>query len=111
MAVWNITFNQGATYQVTLTINGVSDIALATEWRLTCAAPDGTVFLTASSAGGSPMIIAGAQPYIKTLVVPAATTATFPLGNGRYDFEIHWAGGVVRRYIANGSVQVTSEVG
>lgn len=111
MAVWNINFSKGATYQVTLTIDGVADITNATEWRLTCAQPNGTVFLTASSTGVSPMFVATAQAKTKILAVPSATTLTFPHGNGRYDFEVHWAGGVVRRYINNGSVQVTSEVG
>jgi hypothetical protein len=44
-------------------------------------------------------------------VIPAATTTTMPLGNGRYDFDILWAGGVVRRYIANGYLQVNPKAG
>lgn len=111
MAVWNINIHKGATYQVTLTIDGVADIGAATEWRLTCAQPNGTVFLTASSIGASPMFVATALAKTKILAIPSATTLTLPQGNGRYDFEVHWTGGVVRRYIANGSVQVTSEVG
>lgn len=106
---WNIIFSRGATYQVTLTISGVADIALATEWRLVCSLPDQAAFLTATTANG--MFVAGATAAQKILVVPAATTSTMDLGNGRYDFEVDWPGGVVRRYISNGYVQINPEVG
>lgn len=106
---WNIIFNQGATYQATITVTGVEDIETATNWKLVCAMPNQSAFLTASTDNG--MIIATAQPNKKTIVVPALTTVDFPLGNGRYDFEIEWTGDVVRRYIANGYLQVNPQVG
>ena len=111
MANWNIIIAREATYQVTITMSGVSDIALATEWRLTCSMPDQAAFLVASSTGVSPMFLPGTSSAQKILAIPAATTATMPLGNGRYDFDILWTGGVVRRYISNGYLQVNPKVG
>jgi hypothetical protein len=109
MASWNIIFERGATYQATLHMSGVQDINQATLWRLTCSQPNAAAFLVATTANG--MFVATQHADQKTLVIPAATTATMPLGNARYDFEIEWAGGVVRRYISNGLVQVNPKVG
>ena len=109
MAKWNIIISQGATYQVTLTVSGVSDIGLATQWRLVCSMPDQVAFLTATTANG--LFVPGTSAAQKIIAIPAATTATMPLGNGRYDFEILWPGGVVRRYISNGYLQVNPKVG
>jgi hypothetical protein len=109
MASWNIIINREATYQVTLTMSGISDIALATEWRLTMSMPNQAAFLVASTANG--LFLPGTSSAQKILVIPAATTTTMPLGNGRYDFDILWAGGVVRRYIANGYLQVNPKAG
>jgi hypothetical protein len=106
---WNINFFQGATYQQTITVTGVADIATATEWRVNCAFPGSTPFLTATIANG--MIVAGATTNQKIMVIPAATTALFDLGNARFDFEIEWTGGVIRRYVANGFAQVNPAAG
>jgi hypothetical protein len=109
MANWNIIINREATYQVTLTMSGIADIALATEWRLTLAMPNAAPFLTATTANG--LFLPGTSSAQKILAIPAATTTTMPLGNGRYDFDILWTGGVVRRYIANGYLQVNPKAG
>ena len=63
----------------------------------------------ATTANG--MLQAGATTSQKIMSIPAATTATFPLGNGRFDFEIEWAGGIVRRYVSGSLAQVNPEVG
>jgi hypothetical protein len=97
MDKWNIIFAKGATYQQTITVTGVPDIASATEWTVRCAFPGSAAFLTAT--------------ITKTLIVPAATTAAFDLGNARFDFEITWPGDVVRRYYSNGLCQVNPEAG
>jgi hypothetical protein len=109
MAHWNIIFSQGATYQQDITLTGVSDIASATEWRVRCAMPSEAPFLVATTANG--MLVPTANANRKTLSVPAALTADMPLGNGRFDFEVEWAGGIVRRYYPNGSLQVVPQVG
>lgn len=106
---WNIVFARGATYQQTINVAGVADIAAATLWRVRCAMPNDTPFLEATTANG--MLQAGATTSQKIMSIPAATTATFPLGNGRFDFEIEWAGGIVRRYVSGSLAQVNPEVG
>jgi hypothetical protein len=110
MDKWNIIFNAGATYEQNITVEGVDDIATATMWRVTCSFPSEPPFVIATTANG--MIIAGATPNAKTMVVSAADTALFPIGNARFDFDIEWeSGDVVRRYYANGSVQINPSVG
>jgi hypothetical protein len=110
MDKWNIIFNVGATYEQEITITGVNDIATATLWRVSCSFPDTAPFVVATTSNG--MIVAGAAPNIKTMIVSAATTATFPIGNARFDFEIEWnSGTIVRRYYANGSVQINPAAG
>lgn len=106
---WTVIFNKGATYQTTITMTGVADIASATAWRMIFAFPDQTPFLTASTANG--MITAGATSAQKIVTIPAATTALFDTGNGHFDFEIEWAGGVIRRYVAGGNMQVNPATG
>jgi len=109
MAIWNIIISRGATYQATITVAGVSDIGLATEWRLTCSMPNQPAFLIATTTNG--LFVPGTSSAQKILAIPSQDTATMPLGNGRYDFDILWTGGVVRRYIANGYMQVNPKVG
>lgn len=112
MAVWNIIMARGATYESTITLTGVSDIASATEWKIRFAQSDGTPFLTASIANG--MISDVSPPVVgrKQLTIPAATTATLPIGNARFDFEVEWSGGtIVRRYVSNADAQVNPKVG
>jgi hypothetical protein len=110
MDKWNIIFNAGATYEQEITITGVPDIATATLWRVSCAFPDTAPFVVATTGNG--MIIPGATANVKTMVVAAADTALFPIGNARFDFDIEWDGGdIVRRYYANGSVQINPAAG
>jgi len=109
---WNLVFQQGATYEQRITLTGVADIATATLWRVRVAQPNAAAFLTATTANG--MIVDTSPPAtgVKVLVVPAATTATFPIGNARFDFEVEWsAGTVVERYYSNGDAQVNPKVG
>jgi hypothetical protein len=109
MDQWNVIFNKGATYQTTITMTGVADIATATAWRMIFAFPDQAPFLTASTTNG--LITAGATSAQKIVTIPAATTALFDTGNGRFDFEIEWAGGLIRRYVAGGNMQVNPATG
>jgi hypothetical protein len=106
---YSIIFARGATYTSTLTLENVDDIATATLWRVRCAMPNVAPFLEATTANG--MILAGATSNSKILNVSAVTTSTMPLGNGRYDFELEFPGGVVRRYLSNQPLQVIPEVG
>lgn len=107
---WTIVFEQGATYYQSVTINDPDfNVATATSWQLICAEPDGTIFLTATTSNG--MIVAGATPYQKYINIPAATTANFPIGNGRFDLQLTYTGGVVRRYYSLGNVQVNPVAG
>ncbi len=112
MSVWNIIIERGATYEQTITLTGVTDIASATEWKIRFAQSDGAAFLTASIANG--MISDVSPPVVgkKKVVIPAATTATLPIGNARFDFEVEWSGGtLVRRYVSGGDAQVNPKVG
>jgi hypothetical protein len=104
MARWNIVIAKARTYQQTITINGVADIATATRWVLECAFPNETPFLVAATDNG--LMLAGAAANQKILVVPAASTELFKTGNGRFDFYIEWAGGVKRPYYIGGSLSV-----
>lgn len=108
---WQLVFLKGATYEQRITLTGVADIASATGWRVRVAQPNAVAFLDATTANG--MIVDTSPPAtgVKVLRVPAATTATFPIGNARFDFEVEWAGGVVRRYYENGDAQVNPKVG
>jgi hypothetical protein len=109
MDKWNIVIARGATYQQTITVTGVADIASATLWRITMAMPNEPPFVIATTANGK--MTAGSSASQKILGLPAAETEVYPLGNGRFDFDIEWTGGIVRRYISNGTVQVNPEVG
>jgi len=109
MDKWNIVIARGATYQQTITVSGVADIATATLWRITCAMPNQAPFVIATTSNGK--MIAGASASQKILILPAAETESYPLGNGRFDFDIEWTGGIIRRYVSGGMVQVNPEVG
>ena len=105
---WTIVFEQGATYTQVITIDGVADIASATDWELVCADSDGVVYVTASITNGR---ITGSDPASKTVTIPASVTSGMPLGNGRFDFNVKFAGGVVRRYYSLGLAQVNPAAG
>lgn len=105
---WNINFIRGKTYQQTITVAGIADIATATAWHIDCAMPNETPFLQASTANG--YLIAGATSAQKILVVPASATANYAAGNGRFTFWIEWAGGVKRPYYT-GLLTVNPDVG
>ena len=107
--VWKIEFAKGYSYEDTITITGVADIATATGWFLSCAMPNEAPFLAASTANG--LLIAGASSNQKLVRIPAATTANFPVGNGRFDFWIEWAGGRKIPYYLGGPVTVQPYTG
>lgn len=109
MTRWNIIFAKNRTYQQTITVDGVPDIATATGWFIVCAFPNEAPFLTASTANG--MLTAGATTNQKVMTVDATTTNGFQTGNGRFDFYIEWAGGVRRPYYIGGQVQVLPYAG
>jgi len=111
MDKWQIIFLKGATYEQQIALAGVSDIATATNWRVRVAQPNAVAFLDATITNGMIVDISPPTTGIKKLVVPAATTATFPTGNCRFDFEVEWTGGIVRRYYENGQAQVNPKVG
>lgn len=106
---WNIVFNRGATYQTTITLDGVADIATATDWVVRCAMPDSEPFVTVNIGNGG--MIATAEPNAYIMQIQAADTADFPLGNGRFDFEVWFPENIVRRYVSGALVQVNPEVG
>jgi hypothetical protein len=109
MARWNIIFAKGKTYQQTITLTGVADIATATEWRIDCAFPNEAPFLSASIANG--YMLPGNASNQKIMVIPASVTDLFSTGNGRFDFWIEWSGGIKRPYYIGGQVQVLPYAG
>ena len=112
---WNIIFSRGGEYQETVTVgtwpNTYPALNTATEWRLTVSQPDVVGFLVASSIGASPMITLNVAKTVGTIIVPAATTATMPLGSARYDFEIFFPSSVTKRLISLGAAQVNTKAG
>lgn len=112
---WNIIFSRGGEYQETVSVgtwpNTYPALNTATEWRLTVSQPDTASFLVASSIGASPMITLNVAKTIGTIIVPAATTATMPLGSARYDFEIFFPSSVTKRLISLGAAQVNTKAG
>ena len=105
---WNIELEIDRSYRQTITVSGITDIATATAWHLDAAMPNAAPFLQASTSNG--LMVAGATSAQKILVVPASVTATYPLGGGRFEFWIEWAGGEKRAYY-RGAVQVVPYVG
>ena len=112
---WNIIFSRGGEYQETVTVGTwpttYPALNTATEWRLTVSQPDVAGFLVASSIGASPMITLNVAKTVGTIIVPAATTTTMPLGSARYDFEIFFPSSVTKRLISLGAAQVNTKAG
>ena len=112
---WNIIFSRGGEYQETVTVgtwpNTYPALSTATEWRLTVSQPDVAGFLVASSIGASPMITLNVAKTTGTIIVPAATTATMPLGSARYDLDIFFPSSVTKRLISLGAAQVNTKAG
>jgi len=112
---WNIIFSRGGEYQETVTVgtwpNTYPALNTATEWRLTVSQPDVVGFLVASSIGASPMITLNVAMTVGTIIVPAATTATMPLGSARYDLDIFFPSSVTKRLISLGAAQVNTKAG
>ena len=112
---WNIIFSRGGEYQETVTVgtwpNTYPALNTATEWRLTVSQPDVIGFLVASSIGASPMITLNVAMTVGTIIVPAATTATMPLGSARYDLDIFFPSSVTKRLISLGAAQVNTKAG
>lgn len=115
MSEWTINIAKGETYVSTIAITvwpaTFPALATATEWRLTMSQPEAAAFLTASSTGVSPMWVLNLAQTQGTLTIPAATTALFPLGQARFDFEIHFPGSVVHRLKSLGAAQVNTYAG
>lgn len=112
---WNIIFSRGGEYQETVAVgtwpNTYPALNTATEWRLTVSQPDVAGFLVASSIGASPMITLNVAMTVATIKVPAATTATMPLGSARYDLDIFFPSSVTKRLISLGAAQVNTKAG
>ena len=112
---WSIIFLRGGEYQETVTVgtwpNTYPALSTATEWRLTVSQPDVAGFLVASSIGASPMITLNVAKTTGTIIVPAATTATMPLGSARYDLDIFFPSSVTKRLISLGAAQVNTKAG
>jgi hypothetical protein len=115
MSEWTINIAKGETYVSTIAITvwpaTYPALATATEWRLTMSQPEAAAFVTASSTGVSPMWALNVAKTQGTLTIPAATTANFPLGQARFDFEIHFPGSVVHRLKSLGAAQVNTYAG
>jgi hypothetical protein len=112
---WNIIFSRGGEYQETVSVgtwpSTYPALSTATEWRLTVSQPDTAGFLVASSIGASPMITLNVSKTVGTIIVPAATTATMPLGSARYDLDIFFPSSVTKRLISLGAAQVNTKAG
>ena len=112
---WSIIFSRGGEYQETVSVgtwpSSYPALSTATEWRLTVSQPDTTSFLVASSIGASPMITLNVAKTVGTIIVPAATTATMPLGSARYDLDIFFPSSVTKRLISLGAAQVNTKAG
>lgn len=112
---WNIIFAQGGEFQDTVTVNTWPNtypaLNTATEWRLTLSQPNAAAFLVASSIGASPMITLNIAMTVATIKIPAATTATLPLGSARYDLDIFFPSSVTKRLISLGAAQVNTYAG
>lgn len=109
---WNPIIAQGADYRATVEVaswpSGYPALSTATEWRWVLSQPETAAFLTASSAGVSPMISLNVAKTIGTIVVPYATTAGFPLGQFRYDLDIVFSATVKIRLVSLGAGNVTT---
>lgn len=106
---WNIIFERGAQYEQVITVNAYPNIANATGWTIRCSMPNEAPFLTATTGNG--LLVAGTGANQKIMRIPAATTATMPLGNGRFDFELAFPNSVVDRLVGNGACEVVPKVG
>jgi hypothetical protein len=112
MCGYVINILKGATYEATVKMEGVADIATAQEWRVRCVDEQQAVLLTASSVGANPMMVLMPNTTdTMRLTIPAATTATLAPQTGYFDFEIVWSGNVVRRYISRGQVRIVQKAG
>jgi hypothetical protein len=109
MSQWRIIIPRGATFEQTITITGEPDIATASVWRFVFAMPTAASFLTATTSNG--LVLAGAAANTKRLVLPPSTTSTLPIGSGRFDFEVEWANGTIRRYASGFQTQVIPKTG
>lgn len=109
MALWRIVIPKGATFDQTVTITGEPNIATATVWRFVFALPNNAPFLTATTANG--LVVATNAANQKKLLLPPATTGGLPLGNARFDFEVQWADGTIRRYASGLQMQVIPATG
>lgn len=109
---WNPIVAQGADYRATVEVtswpSGYPALSTATSWEWVLSQPESAAFLTASSAGVSPMITLNVGKTIGTIVVPYATTATFPLGQFRYDLDIVFSATVRIRLISLGAGTVAT---
>jgi hypothetical protein len=57
------------------------------------------------------MITLNVAKTVGTIIVPAATTATMPLGSARYDLDIFFPSSVTKRLISLGAAQVNTKAG
>lgn len=109
---WNPIIAQGADYRATVEVaawpSSYPALSTATSWEWVLSQPETAPFLTASSAGVSPMITLNVAQTIGTIVVPYATTALFPLGQFRYDVDIIFSATVRIRLISLGTGIVTT---
>jgi hypothetical protein len=111
----NMIFAQGAEFQTKVTVTAwpvyYPALNTATSWTLKVSKPDTAPFLTASSTGGSPYITLNVAGDEATIIIPAAVTATMPLGQARYDLDINFPASKVKRLISLGTAQVNTYVG
>jgi hypothetical protein len=108
--VWNIIITRNREYRRTLTFTTPlpTEVLTATEWRVDLAMPNEAPFCQASIANG--MLVAGVNGYQKILVIPASVNATFPTGNGRFEWWIEFAGGRKVTYL-RGQCSVLPQIG
>jgi hypothetical protein len=111
----NFIFAQGAEFQTKVTVAGWPSsypaLNTATSWTFKVSKPDTAPFLTASSTGISPYITLNVAMTEATIIIPASITANFPLGQARYDLDINFPAGKVKRLISLGAAQVNTYAG
>lgn len=108
--VWNIIIERDREYRRTITFLAPlpAEVLTATEWHVDLAMPNSAPFCQASISNG--MMVPGVDGYQKILVIPAATAASFPSGNGLFEWWLEFAGGRKVTYL-RGRCSVLPEIG
>ncbi len=107
--VWNITIEQGATWETTLTLTDrdLTGCSARMQIRETIPSPSALLSLTSEPPAG--ITITPGPPGIITVAISATQTAAMDWKHGVYDLELVTASGTVERLL-KGDVTVDFEV-